>query len=499
MTPGPVQVVDSLSLLALKVASNVFDLSSRMHHVSIRDQIVRGQMVVRDLKRGDDQLDSLLIVGAGVAGMSAALTAAEMGLKHVVVVEVAKRPFSLLHGVTARYVGPFMYEWPSPFHDDQSFPTHARAGWSGRAVSPLSWKSKRPCSADQLAAMLTSDVQGRLLSIASRGLVAPTICVGEDPVWIANYVRSFARAEAARALARLQGHDPVPPIPVFGYYNSITWPSGNPAQATLTPQYVLLAAGMGQEDRSLLRGNPVFTGKKFWENDDLLDPDTANRSISVFGGGDGALQDMLRALTGHAHPLMLIDFLQASPQVKNALRRVTPELLSADRQGRQFSTWTQARGEYESVDACCQRLAKDLARNARVVRRVGQALRFGRGQVTQFVRGEFFDKAYLLNRFLVHLVEACAVTRPSSWSGRMRVAVLRQHQATSYLPLGARHVVEIERLTDKHRFDHESDRVVVRYGIEKGSIPGAQMIQVSPQESQQRTTLARVELPFVTE
>ena len=60
-----VEVVDSLSLLSLKVASNVFDLSSGLHHVSIRDQIVRAQLAVRDLKRGDKSLHSLLIVGAG--------------------------------------------------------------------------------------------------------------------------------------------------------------------------------------------------------------------------------------------------------------------------------------------------------------------------------------------------------------------------------------------------------------------------------------------------
>ena len=115
MTTNTIDVVDSLSLLSLKVASNVFDLSSGLHHISIRDQMVRAQLAVRDLKRGDPELDSLLIVGAGVAGIAAALEAEARGVRSVVVVEAAAQPFSLLRGVTERYIGPFMYEWPSSF------------------------------------------------------------------------------------------------------------------------------------------------------------------------------------------------------------------------------------------------------------------------------------------------------------------------------------------------------------------------------------------------
>nr|NLU60156.1 hypothetical protein [Pseudomonas sp. BIGb0427] len=56
MASPSIKVVDSLSLLSLKVAPNVFDLSSGMHHVSIRDQIVRAQLLVRDLLHADPEL-----------------------------------------------------------------------------------------------------------------------------------------------------------------------------------------------------------------------------------------------------------------------------------------------------------------------------------------------------------------------------------------------------------------------------------------------------------
>lgn len=49
--------------------------------------------------------------------------------------------------------------------------------------------------------------------------------------------------------------------------------------------------------------------------------------------------------------------------------------------------------------------------------------------------------------------------------------------------------------TTVHRFD----TLAVRYGIEPGSVPGAQLIQVRDRPSCQRTSLPRVELPFVAE
>nr|NLU60157.1 FAD-binding protein [Pseudomonas sp. BIGb0427] len=65
-------------------------------------------------------LKELVIIGAGVAGMSAALTACELGIAKVVVLEASGEPFSLFKGLHSRHVGPFMYEWPSPFFNDQS-------------------------------------------------------------------------------------------------------------------------------------------------------------------------------------------------------------------------------------------------------------------------------------------------------------------------------------------------------------------------------------------
>jgi NADPH-dependent 2,4-dienoyl-CoA reductase/sulfur reductase-like enzyme len=118
------EVINALSLLAHKVAPNVFDLSSLQWHVSIRDQIVRAQLLMADLCMADKDIDSVLIIGMGAAGISAAMAACEQGIPNVYVVDRADAPFKLFRGVTSRFVGPFMYEWPSSFHADQGYPEH---------------------------------------------------------------------------------------------------------------------------------------------------------------------------------------------------------------------------------------------------------------------------------------------------------------------------------------------------------------------------------------
>jgi len=509
MTAYTVEVVDSLSLLSLKVASNVFDLSSGLHHVSIRDQIVRAQLAVRDLKKGDPSLQSLLIVGAGAAGIAAALEAVDQGVTNVVVVEAGNEPFGLLKGVRKRFVGPYMYEWPGSFSRNQSYPDHGRSPWAGHSKSQLEWNALAPMPADELAAQLEQHLLTRLQDIRNAGKTPPTICVNVGKERIRQFVKDFAKRESARSLSRLQRRSPAPPLQL-GYYNALVWPNMIPAKATCTPQYVLLAAGMGAETVTLVKedmwgerySGPNYSGARFWSDDDLLNAGAENLQLSIFGGGDGALQDVLRALTRRNHPLELIAFLERDPTTKTALLRASPYLLDAERQSRQFGAWTQKNGEYATIDTVCQRLAKELAQQSRVARKVSRCIAFGKGTVSLFVRGKHFDKAYLLNRFLVHLIRACKLEHPAMWSGRMNFEVHFEQSAVAYAQASnGQHLVTIKRWdgSPPPEDPHTSDMIAVRYGITPGTVPGAQMIQVSPKHSKQRTTLARVELPFVME
>lgn len=86
------------------------------------------------------------------------------------------------------------------------------------------------------------------------------------------------------------------------------------------------------------------------------------------------------------------------------------------------------------------------------------------------------------------------------WSGRMDFDVSFQHHAVGYaLALNNRHSVDIKGGVTGGVSQQIFDTISVRYGITPGSVPGAQLIQVSTKRSRQRTSLARVELPFVPE
>lgn len=495
-----IEIVDSLALLSLKVAPNVFDLSSGMNHVSIRDQIVRAQLVVRDLQRGDPSLKSLLIVGGGVAGVFAALAAADMGVSEVVVVDVADQPFSLLRGVTQRYVGPFMYEWPSPFYDDQSYPSHGDTPWNSSSPSPLSWASTQPFKADTLATLLTQELKSRL---ADPYKPCPAIYLNADKFTIQTFVRTFAKTEAKAARDRLQGHRRSPSAK-FNHGNVVDFMTNAPASINMHPQYILLASGMGREDCQLVKTDKTgeryvganFTGTRFWANDNLLKKSTVNKQTYIFGGGDGAMQDALRALTGRAHPLQLLRLLKKESATKTAIDGLSASLLGLDRQGRQYATWTRGPEAYEPLDRECQTLAQKLAQKTKVRRQVVSMLRVGNGNVSLFVREPHFGKAYLLNRFLIHLIAASCQHRKPENPCRMSLSLHFCHQAVSYKKCN-QHEVLIQNLTTKVNTWHSTDDIVVRYGIERGTVPGAQMIQVSDRPSKQRTTLSRVELPFV--
>jgi hypothetical protein len=500
-----IEVVDSLALLTHKVASNVFDLSSGLHHVSIRDQIVRAQLLVRDLCRGDPTCKTILIVGAGVAGIAAAMEAQALG-KQAVVLETQQQPFGLFRGVFSRHVGPFMYEWPSPFHGDQTYPPTASDQWGATSPQTPSWASAKPLPANKLAQQLLQWLNSKAPQFQTGAL---SLRVGVSAHAVRTFVKIFAQTQAARSLARLRRQAPMPAASL----TVSAWPSWPPhaqavanAPGAVTPDYVLLAAGMGSENVNLLppSAQTNFRGAAFWANDTLLTrPPNENFITAVFGGGDGALQDVLRLLTAYNHPLEFLAFLEGDAKVKRELENIMPSILSVDRQSRLYSTWTQQPDAYAQVDEACRQIAHKLAKHQGVRLRVGQKLgedkSQGRGKVLHYVRASCFDKAYLLNRFLVHLINQCKLHPDESANWRQRYALHFDRQATAYWPNGKRHEFHI---TDHANNDHgkiDADHIVVRYGIEKGSVPGAQMIQISPRQSHQRTTLARVELPFIAQ
>lgn len=500
--------INSLSLLAHKVGPCVFDLSSYQTNVSIRDQIVRAQQLVTDLKAAHNGAVSLLIVGMGAAGMSAALAACEAGFTDVRAVDTRERPFSLFYGLTSRFVGPYMYEWPSQFHRNQSFPSHTATPWQAHCKSPLTWNATGPISAHGLAGSLENTVVQWCQTRQSIKATVPTFVVEVNAVVVKGFIQQFALTEAAIALDMTKGR----PISTerekinFWGHNAKCWnaPNNNKLNQTFSPDYVIVAAGMGEEKLNIDKLGNENLSPSFWKQDQLKAAYVANQRVVVVGGGDGAIQDSLRALTTHDHPLTLIAALERNTDIKRALERELPALLSADRQLRQNTSWSLTSAGFSMVDSACLSAAERLSKNSGVKAVVQKSLRKGNGHVFHLVRDPHFGKAYLLNRFVIYLLHKCVSSNQTSkrksmaFSLRFNVEISSGKQRT---PAAANSKWDIKLQVGNSSTTTENlddiDHIVVRFGVLPSSIPGTQMIQLSPGKVRQRTSLKRVELPFV--
>ncbi len=283
---------------------------------------------------------------------------------------------------------------------------------------------------------------------------------------------------------------------------------------------------MGEEDVVLKGGE---SGPRFWEEDDLLDRKTCERDIGIFGGGDGALQDVLRALTGLNHPVEMIRVLCNDSYIKNLIEERADALASIEAQGRLYGSWTLGSDAFRVLDASCREVAASLASDKRMKDAVSACIRkrgpLGAARVIHVVREPHFTKTYLLNRFLVHLIDRVQANGgiPDS---RMKYTLLLEHEPTGSKPgrtAGTSYVKISPVLKTKAKASRGNgagstsnakperrgkwfffDRIAVRFGMKEGSKAssggyhsGMQMIQLTEDKVDQRTTLSHVPVPFL--
>jgi hypothetical protein len=196
-----------------------------------------------------DQPD-LVVIGAGVAGLTAAAAAACLGVK-VWILEAHEHPLALQRGCRHRLLHPHFYEWPEP------------GCWKMSAGLPiLDWEE------------------------ASAAEVA-------DRIW-----GQFKAIEAAKGIQTFTSvRDVQVPLPKPGQNPDITWqnPGGAKDQPTRAqPPVVILAVGFGVEQT--VPDLPVLS---YWRDDPLdqapLPWRTGEYTQIVSGTGDGGLVDVLRA------------------------------------------------------------------------------------------------------------------------------------------------------------------------------------------------------------
>lgn len=497
----PATVVNCLSLLASKVAPHVFDLSSGQFHVSLRDQIVRARLLVQELLPADSRGKSLLIIGAGAAGIAAAVAATHRGAR-VILLEAEDAPMFLQSKVNKRYVGPFMYEWPWRFSGDQTYPPtdgNVCGAFDNLGDCPL-FEAKHPLKASEFARAMVRWLNDH--AVSEEGSLHVATSVKGISEGLKDYVVSFA--ESASVFSDGNSSEK-PKLNLEG----INWWKNEPSCKEVVPDYIVLAAGMGDENVSLPRHdgkNPIaapdFCGKRFWEDDDLQELAGRGEDVVIVGGGDGALQDALRALTADDHPLALVQRLFAEQQEKDSLEQEMEALRTIEAQARLQASWTLDGKVWAALDGRCKEIAGRLAEQSHIRQVVLNSLRKSSGEkdasVTLLVRENFFDKAYLLNRFLVHLID--------------RVLVENEHEAKVARCVRFRiefsaNVIGVEEAKAGSFSVHfeiggtmsvaSGSCVAVRFGINKDSIPGLKMISLTGEEKAMRTSFSHVPLPFL--
>lgn len=291
-------------LRAFNVGPFHFDIGGSISPISIKDQMVRGRMIVdRAIEAGliDTDQYHLLVIGAGAGGASAAIRAAQRDVK-TTLIDIAPGPFLRQGGCASRWVDPTQYDWPVSHWMERRYP------WKPPGM-PLPWV---PDFANTLAAVWTQTLK--------------------------QAVRSYPRLLKER------------------YNTTVSWHSVTPdnrkvqVQLTGDPQpriygMIVSCVGFGSEKCSINQ----YSGFKFWDSDDFEKPNLGLPSeksarVLISGGGDGALQDFLRIITKEPTP----------PAYEKSPRQIY-ESLKQSIQGDKLLKWTEIENRLQSAEDQSQR------------------------------------------------------------------------------------------------------------------------------------------------
>jgi hypothetical protein len=355
-------------LVTHQVGPAVFDIGGKLYPVSIRDQMVRGQSIVdRAIQAGFGVPgQELLVIGAGCAGAAAAMEAAARGITtHVI--DAALLPFLRQAACMTRWIHPHEYEWPLEHWPMPNYPfVGLPAPYYGPPV-PLPWAAN------------WSDV----------------LAAG----WAVDLGRAF-RAYFPRLTLHYGSGLAGAPVYAGGKWVVNRLPLGSPP---LTVDMILIAVGFGAER---VTAPPNFRSLAFWETDPYRWPNcglAAPPKVVISGGGDGALQDFLRVVTG-------------LPSVGDVARAcpipvaVAANVLSAENRAQRAHLW----GSLPEGDHDIQRTLHDAHHRAATLALTSPAVRAALSKLLPAKPPDVwlvhpcshFSTGYGFNRFLVLLIDA---------------------------------------------------------------------------------------------
>jgi hypothetical protein len=432
---------DALPLLAYKIAPRQFDLSYRFSNISLRDQVVRAQTLVRTListgllSRTPDETGNhfqLLICGAGAAGLAVAKEAQALGITFVLIEKGKEVPGGVLCKDAQRYVSTAMYEWPHPNHTQHNFPLSdpSLLGTDARPLPSLNLRFDEPTLikdfGKQIASQLGPSIRKwkRNFTSFQSGAHPDTRALLITQVKLSDQTKKDLK-RMLNAKTSIHG---VTLNKNFLPRIALDSTSGATFSEEFQFEYVIYAVGFAEEAVNYAKDKAAYKNFKhtpFWEKDQIFEKRLGfvhkRPHVGILGSGDGALQDALRCLVkeDYPHPLAIWDGLMKhkhrrrksllySPHVHKAMAK----LAAADCYTTGGAIWSHQTHMFESLDEAFNTIADDLIDSERekLQAAVDSMMRDDVRLVTIVTQYGYFSKAYALNRFLVILFNKLFLT-----------------------------------------------------------------------------------------
>jgi NAD(P)-binding Rossmann-like domain len=360
-------------LHAHEAVKNFFWLSAGLAPISIRDQMVRGVSVIDqlDFEKRIKPGDRVLIVGAGAAGVSAAMRAAKKGFK-CDVVDRGRGPFLVQARAATRWVDPTQYDWPMENWRLGLYPWHPPA-------IPLPWRADW---APLIAAAWHHQFRSLLGSHP-----------GRVKLWFLREVSGIVAPSATSSSSTFDV--------------DVTFVGGRPGFVAikLEPEVIIWATGFGREDCR----DPThsYAGIPFWAADRLttLRLRPIPPVVVISGAGDGGLQDYLRVTTGRPSAESIYRYLIAGTGWD---ARLKPFLRDAEDLAHRWWVWSGSKEFDHEIYSMLQRehtaAANAMLRDPAVLRKLKALFSGVSLRVMLFHGCDHFSNFYPLNRFLVILI-----------------------------------------------------------------------------------------------
>lgn len=377
-------------LLTHRITDYLFDIGCRFSPISIRDQMIRGFLITDRLQRAGliNERKPLLIIGAGVAGATAALVASERNVP-VTLVDRAGRPFLRQAGAT-RYISPSLYDWPAVHWGNLQFPL-------GSGVQlPLAWREGQAASIAaswirELAEKEAKRVRDRSTNLS----LSPLTIIMNCEVVEVERLRHSTPNPTGTITVNFKDVSPDPKKPRRKF---------DPAEFSV----IVGCSGPGKEICKAPAGD--YEGLAFWEADTLNHENYAltNQKAQTLlsGGGDGALQDLIRLVTNCDSPRNILQVLPAK-----ARRSLASQIRAGEDAYLRSFIWGLANYDCRSnhkLDSIHRTAVNSVLDQygARIQKTIDEILRENvlEGRILMVHPCDHFTNSYPVNRAIAHLL-----------------------------------------------------------------------------------------------